>query len=341
MATTYEKLSQSTEKSLNEIISEEDTYIAAFKTNVENYKIPVEDFKIPEDTSKVYTFTAKRIYTQAHPTGILVIRDKDGTEVSSIDLFEQLYNDGYTLLIKVTEDNNMPYYSNTSIDKPECIFRLSSTYIYTYTNHRVFNFTFTENQNEVVNAVYTITIRSDSSTLAVMNYNNPYARVPTMLPLSELVDPTDFRNYYPECPGHGNGGLPALENDAQAFAIFVWDQNNSVSNNLILPEPTLMQVKLRAEYIIIWVKAGCQAYYDIDKMVNHDDNIVITPCIINPNLSNEIKLITDGNDINCGQYALFKITAIGHGWEITPLYNCQLYGQATYFGAYAYKELDT
>jgi len=363
MATTYEKLSQSTEKSLNEIIREEDTYIAAFKTNVENYKIPVADF----NNNKVYIFTAKRTYTQFDTKGTLTIYDKNNTPLTDpntgITLFQQLYNAGYTLLIKVVDDK-MPYYENLSergidIDDPAveyCLFSLSSTYIDRLNNKRIFKFTFTEAENDIVNVIYTITVKypSGNTPFATMQFINPYARIETMatnigenaIDLNHLSDPT----YYSEllndssktCGGNGRYGLPDLDYKTQAFNVYLWDQNGSSNNFLNLTDgagmkPSRQQKDLRAEYIIIWTNGS-----PMDSQIASCPVIgeVHINSIINDDKEEIIKLISDGNDIvGCNRYALFKITAVGYGWEVTPLYNCQFYTRALYYGVYAYKDL--
>lgn len=359
MIVSYKKLSEGDEKSLSEIVDAENTYIAAFKEGEKNYKVPIADFNSSQDSSKVYKFTAERKYQQYDSTGTLVIYDVDHNIVNDISVFEELYDDGYTILIGVTDDDKMPYYSKDYIDKPECIFRLSSTYVYSYTNRRIFNFTFIETQEDIISAVYTITIKSETGVpLATMQYQNPYAKLPLMAIPNDIELPLNRMDEYPKCiatepnkvtlPTNFTLNYKTYFTEKLAFGIFLWDQNYNKNEILKLEPPSELQKKLRAEFIIVWINSPCTAIFrgegQTDILNEPHCSKIETPSIINASITDTVKIISDRNDYDhdCETYtySLFKITALGCGWQVTPLVNCQFYSYALYCGAYAYNVID-
>ena len=354
MIVTYKKLSEGDEKSLSEIVGAENTYIAAFKEGEKNYKVPIADFNNPQDSSKVYKFTAKRIHGQHDVRGTLVIYDEDNNPIDNgtykeydngIKFFEYLYDNGYTILIGVEDDDKLYYqqaYKNTHVGlTPECIFRLTSSYVHNYFGHRIFRFTFTETEESISGAVYTITIQSSRDLpFASLEFANEFARTPSMAIGGQIGLPSVYS--YPECLNNGKGGLPVYVNeqytDDAPFGVFLWNQNNDWNTYLNLDKPTDTQVSLRSEFIIVWINAYWNEYDVAGAYHSHDldkTNEIWVPSIIDGSTL-KISIGTDGNDAECGNYALFKITAIGYGWEITPLFNCYFVNNSLKDGMISY-----
>lgn len=320
----------------------------------------IETAPIPEPSNaKTYTFTAKRIHEMYDSRGTLVIYDEDDNPINTsaykeydngIKFFEYLYDNGYTILIKVLDDDKLYYqqaYKNSHGGlTPECIFRLTSSYVHNYFGHRVFRFTFTESEDSITGAVYTITIQSARDVpFASLEFANQFARTPTMA-IGGQIGLSSISSYT-ECPNHGEGGLPLTVNgqstDDASFGVFLWNQNGERNTHLILPQPTNTQVSLRSEFIIVWVNAYWDEY-EVARVASssrHDlykTNIIDVPSIIDGSTL-QINIGTDGNDTACGNYALFKITAIGYGWEITPLYNCYFINNSILDSLYAFMEV--
>ena len=320
----------------------------------------IETVPIPETSdAKIYTFTAKRIYGMYDTRGTLVIYDEDDNPIDTsaykeydngIKFFEYLYDNNYTILIKVLDDDKLYYqqaYKNNHSDlTPECIFRLTSSYVHNYFGHRVFRFTFTESEEAISGAVYTITIQSARDVpFATLEFANQFARTPSMAIGGQIGLSSVYA--YPECPNNGRGGLPLTVNgqstDNAPFGVFLWNQDGGWNTHLILPQPTNTQVSLRSEFIIVWVNAYWNEYevakvassrrQDLDR-----PNIIDVPSIIDGSML-QIDIGTDSNDTECGNYALFKITAIGYGWEITPLYNCYFINNSLKDGIYAFLDV--
>ena len=359
MIVSYKKLSEGDEKSLSEIIDAENTYIAAFKEGEKNYKVPIADFNSSQDSSKVYKFTARRIHGQHDVRGTLVIYDEDGEIINNgtykeydngIKFFEYLYDNGYTILISVEDDDSLYYqqaYKNNHAGlTPECIFRLTSSYVHNYFMHRIFRFTFTETEESISGAVYTITIQSSRDIpFASLEFANQFARTPSMAIGGQIGLPSVYS--YPECPNYGRSGLPVTVNgqstDDAPFGVFLWNQNHDWNTHLNLEKPTNTQLSLRSEFIIVWINAYWNEYEVAEESSSyrHDldrPNVINVPSIIDGSML-EINIGTDGNDTECGNYALFKITAIGYGWEITPLYNCYFINNSLKDGIYAFLEV--
>lgn len=315
----------------------------------------IETAPIPEPSNaKTYMFTAERIHEMYDTRGTLVIYDADGNPINAgaykeydngIKFFEYLYDNDYTILIKVLDDDKLYYqqaYKNNHVGMtPECIFRLTSSYFHNYFGHRVFRFTFTESEEAIAGAVYTITIQSARDVpFATLEFATGFARTPSMAIAGKIGLSSVYS--YPKCSNKGKGGLPLTvdgqSTDDAPFGVFLWDQEGDWNTYLNLDKPTNTQVSLRSEFIIVWINAYWNHYDVAGPYHSHDlgkTNEIWVPSIIDGSTL-KIAIGTDGNDDDCGNYALFKITAIGYGWEITPLFNCYFVNNSLIDGISAY-----
>ena len=351
MAVSYAKLSEGKEKNLETIINDESTYVAAFKSGEANYKIPIGDFKIPESTgSNVYTLTVKRTNSNS---AYLKVYDEGGSEISgseAIDFLDGLVEHGYTIVAKVTDDYTLPIFDN--YNEPVYTFRLVCIDTYGRAQKHRYTFEYIDTNDLHGNAIYVLELKVGDSVefFANITYHNLYSRNPESAVTG--IDSGTLKFF--KLSNNGRYGLPhnadGKDVDIASFGAFEWDANNNSDNHLILNPPTSEQVHLRSEFLIRLTHGTnldnfLHAAHDTPAWSTFPEpNKIVLPSV-NDGVERFVEIYTNkdscsesSDDLLDDNYCIFKITAVGYGWEFTPLVNCGIW-QDAYPGVLALYQL--